>query len=179
MGICDSQNSKNNNIQIKEEFNKDINENNNIINENKNNTSSDNNIKEIDIIKKDNKYPEKNFKKDNIGINNSHIISSDYLEQDVVEQLKKVGFFDENIEEQLRKSGFIEPVSKEQLKLKEQNITEELKKSGVFQLDDNTTSLNNTIISSKVLPVQVLETVANKPIIDENIKTLPVIYINE
>ena len=45
MGICDSQNSKNNNYQIKKEFNKDINENNNIINENKNNTSSDNNIK--------------------------------------------------------------------------------------------------------------------------------------
>ena len=55
--------------------------------------SSNNNIKEIDTIKNDNKFLENNFKKDNIVINNSNIISSDYFEQDVVELLKKIYLF--------------------------------------------------------------------------------------
>jgi hypothetical protein len=164
-------NSKNNNMQKDNEFSSI--QNLNAINKNTSISNSFN--KNVNNANKVN-YP------NNINNNTANISSTNgYFDQDIIDQLKKSGFFDKNIEADLRKSGFINS-PKEQAKnteLEIKNIEKELKKSGIIKENDINTSTKNAIISSKILPVQFMETIVNKPIVDDNIKTLPVIYLNE
>ena len=106
------------------------------------------------------------------------ITSSDYIDSDVVKELKKTGFLDDNMEEQLKKSGLIKNNNSEkQMKKINKKVKEDLKKSGIIISDDNDTPINNAIFSSKVLPVQMMDIKVNEPIIDGNVKTLPPICL--
>ena len=182
MGVCESLNFKNynNNNNIKE-INKDKNINNNI-NEGNIIKIGNNNINNSEKSLENNKNNQllmQNLKKDNDTANTGKVSSSNYFERDTVDYLRKSGFFDKNIEDQLRKSGLIQQNSKNQIQLIEKNITEEIKKSEIVQPNNINASKNNNMISSKILPIQVMETVVNKPIVDDNIKVLPVIYMND
>ena len=185
MGVCDSLSYKNNNYQNNTPFNRaqglsyNINNENKIpnVNNNINNNIDNSNIiakKENNMVKSVNQFLENKY-----PVNTGQITESNYFDQDTVEQLTKSGFFDKNIEEQLRKSGFIKVNSKEQFKLDEQNMKEDLRKSGITQQNGVNASVNNMLVSSKVLPVQVMEAKVHKPIVEGNVKVLPVIYLND
>ena len=58
-------------------------------------------------------------------------------------------------------------------------MKEELRKSEIAQPNGNNTSINNMLVSSKILPVQVMEAKVNEPIVENNIKILPVVYLND
>ena len=57
-------------------------------------------------------------------------------------------------------------------------MKEELRKSEITQPNGNNTSINHMLVSSKILPVQVMEAKVNEPIVENNIKILPVVYLN-
>ena len=54
-----------------------------------------------------------------------------------------------------------------------------MRKSGIIKDNDPNTFISNTFVSQKVLPVKIMEATYNAPIIDNNIKTLPIIYLND